>query len=247
MAELLSTRDVVDLLQVDRTTIYRLVEDGKLPAIRIGKQWRFDRADLNHLMRGNGATPAQNPSAETAAPAARAITPKTHPLAKLLPLDTAQALQDTFADMLGVMIVITDMDGEPITHVSNPCGLYKAVLRDEASVGRCVRDWQRIAGHTSLEPKFLPNDLGLLCTRGLIRLGNELKGMVFIGGVMPDDWPPSEDEVTLMAVRFGVPREVIVTHIREGFSVDTSAREHILGFAQRMADVFSHMIEDRAK
>lgn len=234
---------------MDRTTIYRLVEDGKLPAVRIGKQWRFDRADLNHLMRGNGrgngATQRQTSLADETAPAGKAITQKASPLAKMLPLETSQTLQDTFADMLGVMIVLTDMDGEPITHVSNACGLYKAVLRDEASVGRCVRDWQRIAGHSGLEPKFLPNDLGLLCTRGLIRLGNELKGMVFIGGVMPDDWPPSEDEITLMAVRFGVPREQIVAHIQEGFSVDKTAREHILGFVQRMADVFSHMIEDR--
>jgi excisionase family DNA binding protein len=31
---------------VNPRTIYRLIKNGELPAIRIGRQWRFRRADL---------------------------------------------------------------------------------------------------------------------------------------------------------------------------------------------------------
>jgi excisionase family DNA binding protein len=46
MSDLLTTNQVQDLLHVDRTTIYRLVESGRLPAIRVGKQWRFSRPEI---------------------------------------------------------------------------------------------------------------------------------------------------------------------------------------------------------
>ena len=46
MADLLTTNQVQTLLKVDRTTIYRMVEQGRLPAIRVGKQWRFSRPEI---------------------------------------------------------------------------------------------------------------------------------------------------------------------------------------------------------
>lgn len=37
----LTARDVQDLIRVDRSTIYRMAESGRLPAIKVGRQWRF--------------------------------------------------------------------------------------------------------------------------------------------------------------------------------------------------------------
>jgi excisionase family DNA binding protein len=37
----------LDCLKVNPRTIYRLIKTGELPAIRIGRQWRFRRADLD--------------------------------------------------------------------------------------------------------------------------------------------------------------------------------------------------------
>ena len=42
----LTTEEVLGCLKVDPRTIYRLIKTGELPAIRIGRQWRFRRADL---------------------------------------------------------------------------------------------------------------------------------------------------------------------------------------------------------
>jgi excisionase family DNA binding protein len=46
LAACLTTEDVLAYLNVTPRTIYRLVRTGELPAIRIGRQWRFRRADL---------------------------------------------------------------------------------------------------------------------------------------------------------------------------------------------------------
>jgi excisionase family DNA binding protein len=43
----LTTEEVMDYLQVNLRTVYRLVKAGKIPAVRIGRQWRFRRRDLD--------------------------------------------------------------------------------------------------------------------------------------------------------------------------------------------------------
>lgn len=46
-ALLLTTEDVLAYLRVNPRTIYRLIRSGELPALRIGRQWRFRRDDLD--------------------------------------------------------------------------------------------------------------------------------------------------------------------------------------------------------
>jgi excisionase family DNA binding protein len=72
----LTTSEVLEYLQVNLRTVYRLLKAGKIPAVRVGRQWRFRRADLDlwlDLQRG-GARPADGsaPQAGREAPAARA-------------------------------------------------------------------------------------------------------------------------------------------------------------------------------
>ena len=43
----LTTEEVLDYLQVNLRTVYRLIKAGKIPAIRVGRQWRFRRRDLD--------------------------------------------------------------------------------------------------------------------------------------------------------------------------------------------------------
>ena len=43
----LTTEEVLDYLKVNSRTIYRLIHRGDLPAVRIGRQWRFRQTDLD--------------------------------------------------------------------------------------------------------------------------------------------------------------------------------------------------------
>ena len=43
--EVLTVKEVCDLLRIHRSTIYRLVRQGRIPSFKIGKDWRF-RTDL---------------------------------------------------------------------------------------------------------------------------------------------------------------------------------------------------------
>lgn len=249
MTDLLTTKQVQTLLRVDRTTIYRMVEGGHLPAVRVGKQWRFARADVERWLQNgrHGAPPAAaltEPSS-TARSARESVTSR-NALADVLPVACAQAVQDAFADMLGVTMVITDMQGRPVTQISNPCGFFNALMDgNPEGLQHCVRTWQQLAAHVALEPKFSPSEMGLMCARGLIRAGAELKGMVVVGGIAPDNWPPSLEHAALLADLFGVQPETVTVHADLVFRMDHTAQERALRNVQRMADVFSQMVQDR--
>jgi excisionase family DNA binding protein len=43
----LTTDEVLAYLQVNLRTVYRLIDAGQLPAVRVGRQWRFRRTDID--------------------------------------------------------------------------------------------------------------------------------------------------------------------------------------------------------
>ena len=43
----LTTEEVLDYLQVNLRTVYRLIKAGRIPAVRVGRQWRFRKRDLD--------------------------------------------------------------------------------------------------------------------------------------------------------------------------------------------------------
>lgn len=248
MTDLLTTNQVQDMLHIDRTTIYRMVESGRLPAIRVGKQWRFSRSDIERWLRAQAlgvAAPQTHKALSGGRPVAGPSQTASASLVELLPLACSQMIQDVLAEALGVMIVITDMQGRPVTRVSNSCGLFDAVMSSEGALARCIESWQRMAGELTLEPRFVPSDLGLLCARGLIRSGNELKGMVLLGGIAPEAWPPNAEEIAAIAEHFGVEPACVAASIEAVHRLDKAGRERALSLVQRIADIFAHILEDR--
>ena len=50
---LLTTEQVAHYLKVDKFTIYRLVTQKKIPAFKVGNQWRFKRAMIDAWLMQN--------------------------------------------------------------------------------------------------------------------------------------------------------------------------------------------------
>ena len=60
----LTTEEVLSYLRITPRTIYRLIRSGELPALRIGRQWRFCRTDLDAWLERQqrfDARPAERP------------------------------------------------------------------------------------------------------------------------------------------------------------------------------------------
>jgi len=47
----LAATDVAAILNTSTRTIYRLAESGRIPAFKVGAEWRFDFAELREALR----------------------------------------------------------------------------------------------------------------------------------------------------------------------------------------------------
>jgi nitrogen PTS system EIIA component len=50
---LLTTEQIAHYLRVDKFTVYRLVTQGKIPAFKVGNQWRFKRSMVDAWLESN--------------------------------------------------------------------------------------------------------------------------------------------------------------------------------------------------
>jgi excisionase family DNA binding protein len=69
----LTTEEVLEYLQVNLRTVYRLIKAGKIPAVRVGRQWRFRKRDIDAWLDSQrpraGARPAASQASAQAKPA----------------------------------------------------------------------------------------------------------------------------------------------------------------------------------
>lgn len=55
--DLLTPTEVLGCLRVNVRTVYRLMRTGDLPAVRVGRQWRVRRSDLDSWLRRQAPEP----------------------------------------------------------------------------------------------------------------------------------------------------------------------------------------------
>jgi excisionase family DNA binding protein len=93
----LTTEEVLEYLQVNLRTVYRLIKAGKIPAVRVGRQWRFRKRDIDAWLdsqrpRGGGPRPAAAP----ARPAAGSTRPR------ILVVDDEASIRDLLSKTLAL-------------------------------------------------------------------------------------------------------------------------------------------------
>lgn len=236
MTEFLTTRQLQEILHVDRTTIYRMADDGRIPAVKIGNQWRFPRRSIEGWLK------TQSPVGATVH---ERTTTAASDLRHLIPVDCVQRIQDVFADLLGVMLVITDLQGEPVTAPSHACPLFALAERSPTARQRCRQEWAALAQMPDLQPSFSRSHLGLLHARGLIRVGSELKAMLVVSGVAPQPWPPSATEIARLAEYLDASEEEVRRAMAAAFVLNEPQKQQVLTYLQRIADIIAHIMTER--
>lgn len=72
----MTTDEVLDYLKVTPRTIYRLIRSGDLPAIRIGRQWRFRQSDLDAWLERRRSNLRVTPNVDISPTASRPVPPR---------------------------------------------------------------------------------------------------------------------------------------------------------------------------
>lgn len=50
MEDLLTLEELARYLKISKPTLYKMVEKGKIPALKIANQWRFKKDDINRWL-----------------------------------------------------------------------------------------------------------------------------------------------------------------------------------------------------
>ena len=54
LGEFMTVEDVADLLRINKSTVYRMAKQGRIPATRVGRQWRFRLSPLEAFLDAGG-------------------------------------------------------------------------------------------------------------------------------------------------------------------------------------------------
>jgi excisionase family DNA binding protein len=198
--ELLTARQVQEMLHIDRSTVYRMAGDGRLHSIRVGKQLRFPADQLGVL----------------AAPEPQEVDAKV-----------AEGVIAVMADLLGVTMVVTDIAGRPRTSIVNPSAWFTDA--DDPELRECLAEWRAFAEDSDLAPRFVTSSAGFQCARAFIRSGPSLVGMVLAGGIAapeaddPEKFHQLDDAqraevlqaLPRIAAALGARHRVATLHIKE--------------------------------
>jgi excisionase family DNA binding protein len=95
----LTTEEVLEYLQVNLRTVYRLIKAGKIPAVRVGRQWRFRKRDIDAWLdsqRPRGGSRAAVPAPAAAKPAPVNVRPR------VLVVDDEASIRDLLAKTLAL-------------------------------------------------------------------------------------------------------------------------------------------------
>ena len=154
MSELLTTKQLQELLQVDRITVYRMLNDGRLKGVKVGNQWRFSQNEIDRLL-----------GEEKTAPEPVEIDASIADF----PVDCAQRVQEIFAGIIGIGAVTVTMQGEPITQATHCNPFCKLILENPSGRQACQESWRRIALRSTGQPTFQICHAGLSYMRSPIQ------------------------------------------------------------------------------
>jgi excisionase family DNA binding protein len=94
----LTTEEVLEYLQVNLRTVYRLIKAGKIPAVRVGRQWRFRKRDIDAWLD------SQRPrGTRAAAPTGAAVAPRpASARPRILVVDDEASIRDLLSKTLAL-------------------------------------------------------------------------------------------------------------------------------------------------
>ena len=93
----LTTEEVLEYLQVNLRTVYRLIKAGKIPAVRVGRQWRFRKRDIDAWLDSQRPRGSARP---TPAPAPRPAANAGRP--RILVVDDEASIRDLLSKTLAL-------------------------------------------------------------------------------------------------------------------------------------------------
>ncbi len=232
MDDLLTTKELLDLLKIDRTTVYRMLNDGRLNGIKVGGQWRFSRREVEALLSGTRAAEDKEPGLST----------------DILPVHCLQVIQNVFAEVAGVGVVTATPDGEPLTTFSNSCAFCDLIQSSPAGRQACAASRRDLLARRRARPEFATCHAGLQYTQAPI----EIEGTVIatlVAGQFYTEAPAADEQrarVARLAETYGLDAGALADVAASLPVLDEHVRARIPNWLEDVAHTFEEVGRERA-
>ena len=233
MSDLLTTKQVQELLQVDRTTIYRMLKDGRLIGVKLGHQWRFPAQQIERLVNGRSLAHQEETS---------------QPPQEELPIYCFQSMQDVFSDITEISAITTQPDGTPLTQSSLNCHFCQMILNSESGNQACQMSRQKLLAHPAAQNEFAFCHAGLNYLPAPIKI-NEAVDAVLIAGQFYSAAPDRVEEavrVHKLAQKHGLDEKELAHAARDILVLNGRQKTKISSWLNKIAATFEHIGCERA-
>ena len=124
----LTTEEVLEYLQVNLRTVYRLIKAGRIPAVRVGRQWRFRKRDIDAWLDSQRPRAGAKPLVAEPAHKGRTSVARPH----VLVVDDEASIRDLLSQTLALAEydVDTAPDGSSALDRMRSNGGYDLMIAD---------------------------------------------------------------------------------------------------------------------
>jgi excisionase family DNA binding protein len=234
--DLLTTRQLQELLQVDRITIYRMLHDGRLHGFKVGGQWRFPRQEIEAWLLEKRV--------DWEGEEDRARSGGESRSSRALSLSCVQAIQGVCAEALDIGMVTVELDGSPFAEISNSCDFCSLILSTDEGKRRCAAAWRAAGGGQARLCHA-----GLHCVGAPVELGDQV--VAITAGCQFAVQPPEGEEpiwwakLPDLAVELGLSEKDLRAAAPSVRQVPDGQVERIARLLDRVADTFAEIGRER--
>jgi len=225
MTDILTTRQVQDLLKVDRITIYRMLQDGRLKGIKVGSQWRFTTQEVERLLSGERAQEAIPVDSST-----------------VFPVHCVQTIQDLLSGVSQMSAIVLDVNGVPVTEWSAQVGLSRMVTGTAAGLDDLHQAWQAFAA--SPDTAFV-GPAGLTAVTAPIHGNGVLVGWFLVGQVFTK--PTDLLWTSTLSARYGIQVDLLEAAAAEVAVVSREQWQQMEGWALKAAHAVESILGERTQ
>ncbi|BCY16832.1 MAG: helix-turn-helix domain-containing protein [Chloroflexi bacterium] len=224
MDDFLTSRQTQDLLKVDRITIYRMLNDGRLKGTKIGQQWRFPRQEVERLLSGTADT-------EPGLPAS-------------LPVHCFQTIQDLFSTVSQLSAVLINPRGEMITSISHPCSFCQMRSSSFNILQACQASHQQFFEQAIKGKNRFTCHAGLHYAGRFVHSGEQVTALLIVGGYRSDNKTASLNMDAF--INEGFSEEEIKRAYEEAPVLPLEQESKLDTWAEAAAGAFESILQERS-
>jgi excisionase family DNA binding protein len=230
MENYLTSKQVQELFKVDRITVYRMLQDGRLKGIKIGNQWRFSQSEVERLLNGI-SLPVESEETES-----------------VFPVHCVQTIQNLYSSLSKANALVVNCAGEAVTKTSKQSNFCKLMQSSPSGLRACQESWK------SFFSEGTKNGNAFTCHAGLSYFGapilsqNKVQGLFLSGQFQERTATPAEAQER--CARLSKQHQLNATAVEAAFAeiptLSQEQKEYIADQPQAAATAVESILTERS-